>query len=64
MNGNTFEDAEIVCANCGETFIWSAGQQQFYQDRNLSKPKPARRVASCGAIAHSTGRSESDARCC
>jgi hypothetical protein len=36
---------EIVCCNCGAEFIWTAGQQAFYQGRNLSKPKRCRDCA-------------------
>ena len=25
-----FLDRELVCKDCGETFVWSAGEQEFY----------------------------------
>lgn len=32
-------DAEIMCARCYQSFIWTAGEQQFYFDRGLAQPK-------------------------
>jgi len=28
--GFTFLDRELVCKDCGEAFVWSAGEQEFY----------------------------------
>lgn len=32
-------DTIIKCVKCGELFTWSYGEQQFYRERGLSKPK-------------------------
>ena len=35
-----FEDEAIVCKECGEEFVFTAGEQAFYQERGLTnKPK-------------------------
>ena len=33
------EDKTIECADCGKPFTFSAGEQQFYQERGMSEPK-------------------------
>lgn len=34
-----FMDLEIKCKLCGKVFTWSAGEQKFYYDNDLSQPK-------------------------
>lgn len=41
-------DQFIECVDCGRTFCWSAGEQQYYQERGLSAPK---RCKECRAQA-------------
>lgn len=31
-----FEDKELVCVDCGQTFIFTAGEQEFYASRGLT----------------------------
>ncbi|MBK7708900.1 MAG: zinc-ribbon domain containing protein [Acidobacteria bacterium] len=33
-----FQDTEIRCIDCGENFVWSAGEQLFFRDKNLRNP--------------------------
>ena len=33
------QDIEITCADCGEAFPFTAREQDYYQQRNLSQPK-------------------------
>ena len=33
-----FEDVEFDCIDCGEIFIWSAGEQLFFKDKGLKHP--------------------------
>jgi hypothetical protein len=40
----TFIDQQIVCAGCGAEFVWSAGEQAFYAERGLNRP---RRCSPC-----------------
>ena len=39
-------DKTIVCRDCGQEFVFSAGEQQFYATRGLSEPT---RCTSCRA---------------
>ncbi|HRI04758.1 MAG TPA: zinc-ribbon domain containing protein [Pyrinomonadaceae bacterium] len=59
-----FEDKTIQCVGCSDDFIWSAGEQLFYAQKDLLNPpkrcKPCklaktRRIADI-AIAHATGK--------
>ncbi len=33
-----FEDKTILCGDCTKDFIWSAGEQVFFRDKQLKKP--------------------------
>ncbi|HEX5736791.1 MAG TPA: zinc-ribbon domain-containing protein [Blastocatellia bacterium] len=33
------EDRTLTCADCGQPFTFSAGEQQFFQERGMSEPK-------------------------
>jgi hypothetical protein len=32
-------DKVITCADCGQSFTFSAGEQDFYQQKGMSEPK-------------------------
>ncbi len=34
-----FEDKPIVCSNCHKTFVWTAGEQEYYRSKNYYEPK-------------------------
>jgi CxxC-x17-CxxC domain-containing protein len=34
-----YNDRTITCADCGQEFIFSASEQQFYADRGFSDPR-------------------------
>jgi CxxC-x17-CxxC domain-containing protein len=35
-----FKDKSLVCVECNQTFVWTAGEQLFYHDRNFTnEPK-------------------------
>jgi len=44
FNQNTFadqpnlEDANIVCIDCGNDFVWKVGEQLFFRDKGLQNP--------------------------
>jgi hypothetical protein len=40
----TFSDQTLECADCRRSFTWTAGEQQFYAERQFSAPK---RCAGC-----------------
>ena len=29
------EDKKIICKDCGREFIWTAGEQEFYQQKGF-----------------------------
>ncbi len=41
-----YTDATITCADCGQQFVFTAGEQEFYAQRGFSKPI---RCSSCRA---------------
>ncbi len=34
----TFEDKTLTCVQCGEEFVFSAGEQEFFTEKNLNSP--------------------------
>jgi len=38
-------DKEITCKDCGMVFIFTEGEQEFYQERQFSEPKRCRDCA-------------------
>jgi CxxC-x17-CxxC domain-containing protein len=32
------QDRLLVCIDCGDSFIWSAGEQAFFRDKQLTNP--------------------------
>ena len=39
------EDKEIRCINCGKTFIFTPGEQEFYKSKNFPDPKRCRQCS-------------------
>lgn len=37
-NGKIYQDKEIQCY-CGDTFVFTAGEQEFYERKGLNDPK-------------------------
>lgn len=37
-NVNDFEDTTILCVDCDHDFVWTAGEQAFFRDKNLQNP--------------------------
>ena len=33
-----FDDKTILCGDCSSNFIWSAGEQKFFRDKQLQNP--------------------------
>lgn len=46
MNYQNFQDQQLQCADCGQTFTFSAEDQEFYSQKGYSTPK---RCAACRA---------------
>ncbi len=59
-----FDDTSIVCIDCAQEFIWTAGEQAFFRDKHLENPpkrcKPCKKLKnerlSAIEAAHTTGR--------
>ena len=49
----SFSDKTLTCKDCGQEFIWTSGEQEFYQSRGLVN-EPGR-CPSCRAARRSTG---------
>ncbi len=41
MDKKEFNDITLVCKDCGEEFVWTAGEQAFYHEKGFTNP-PAR----------------------
>lgn len=35
-------DQTLTCRDCGQSFVWTAGEQEFYQTKGLSAPTRCR----------------------
>ena len=33
------EDKTLTCKECGKSFTWTAGEQEFYAQKGFSEPK-------------------------
>ena len=53
----TFRDKTLRCCDCGESFIWTAGEQAFYFSKSLSQPK---RDKSCRELRRRTKNPNAD----
>lgn len=47
----TYEDIEVTCCDCGETFTWTAGEQKFlnelYKKGRLPEVTKPKRCKEC-----------------
>ncbi|UCH51226.1 MAG: zinc-ribbon domain-containing protein [Chloroflexota bacterium] len=34
-----YRDKSIICCDCGNSFVFTSGEQVFFYDRGLSEPK-------------------------
>ena len=55
-----FEDRTLVCRDCGSSFIFGSGEQEFYQSRGLVH-EPSR-CPSCRSERRKTGFRSDEAR--
>ncbi len=37
-----YEDKTLVCKECGQEFVFTAGEQEFYAERGFQSPSAAR----------------------
>lgn len=47
MYQSTYADKTLTCADCGQEFVFTGSEQQFFADRQFSEP---RRCPACRAI--------------
>ena len=33
-----YEDKTLVCADCGNSFVWTAGEQEFFASKGFENP--------------------------
>ncbi len=38
LEENEFTDRDMVCGDCSKSFVWTAGEQAFFRDKNLQNP--------------------------
>ena len=61
MFDQNFEDQQLQCVECGESFLFSAEDQEFYQQKRYSTPKRCpvcranRKAANSGGGGRSRG---------
>ena len=59
-----FEDRTLNCVECSEPFIFSAGEQLFFQGKNfVNDPKHCKKCKAKRAAKNSRGYSETQALC-
>jgi len=54
-----FEDREVACSDCGESFTFSAEEQEFFSQKGYSEPK---RCAACRAARKANNSSRGGGR--
>lgn len=48
-----YEDKTIVCGDCHKEFVWTAGEQEWYADNQLTFPP--KRCKSCREVRKAQG---------
>jgi len=43
----TYQDKDIACKDCAQVFVWTAGEQQWFAERQMRPPK---RCKPCRAM--------------
>jgi hypothetical protein len=39
LNGHAFRDKVLRCCDCGQSFVFTAGEQAYFASKKLSEPK-------------------------
>jgi CxxC-x17-CxxC domain-containing protein len=61
-----FQDRVLKCSECGSEFVFTAGEQQFYQDKNFrNEPKRCRacKAKRQGGAPSSSHKAETLTKC-
>jgi CxxC-x17-CxxC domain-containing protein len=56
----SYQDRVLSCRDCGQEFVWTAGEQQFYASKGLENPPG--RCPSCRAAARAARQSAGTGR--
>jgi len=55
-----FEDKQLVCKDCGATFIFSAGEQEFYAEKGFeNEPQRCRECRNARKASRNSGEAKS-----
>ena len=46
-----FEDKTLVCKDCGEEFVFTAREQEFYESKGFVNEMHEATCAACGGVA-------------
>lgn len=56
-------DQQLTCRDCGTTFTFTEGEQEFYASKNLSAPQRCKSCRSARKSERTTNREMHDAVC-
>ena len=48
MSSLEFEDQKRTCVECGDEFIWTAGEQEFFHEKGFTDPP--KRCKTCRQV--------------
>ncbi|TSC58359.1 MAG: hypothetical protein Greene041619_583 [Candidatus Peregrinibacteria bacterium Greene0416_19] len=57
------DDQQLVCRDCGSTFTFTGGEQEFYASKNLSAPQRCKTCRSARKNDRMATREMHDATC-
>ncbi len=59
-----YQDKELVCKDCGKTFIFTAGEQEFYAEKGFqNEPKACKECRSAKKAANRAPREMFTCQC-
>lgn len=35
---SNYNDQQLTCADCGQDFVWTAGEQEFFHEKGFANP--------------------------
>ena len=53
-------DQHLTCADCGQDFVWSAREQEFYREKGFQQPKRCKACNRARKERRDSGRRDSD----
>ncbi|OGI23257.1 MAG: hypothetical protein A2287_07280 [Candidatus Melainabacteria bacterium RIFOXYA12_FULL_32_12] len=62
MFNQNFEDQQLQCADCGQSFVFSAEDQEFYHQKRYSTPKRCPVCRANRKLSDTRGRGQSNSR--